>query len=147
MNKLTVLITIFILIIITIITDTAVCFGSDANLNNSLNGAVWTDVNANGIQELDESNMAGAIVFVKNMENGNLITSQTDQLGYFKINTLSYGEYTIWSEKTEGFTTAVQTIEINEINTTAILNVVFEQSESQTRTTADFNIFLPIVNT
>ena len=143
MKNLTVLTIIFIL---AIITNTTVCFGNGANLNNRLNGSVWTDVNANGIQELNESNMADATIFIKSVATDNVMTDQTDRLGYFTINTLAYGEYTIWGENINGQATDVQTVEISEVNSTIMVNIVFQQGESRVRTTPDFNIFLPIVN-
>jgi len=90
--------------------------------------------------------MADATVFVKNLESGKITAHQTDAQGYFIIDTLSHGEYTVWSEAENGAATDKQLVELNEVGGTALIDVVFEKAELAGQTQTAFNIFLPLIN-
>jgi len=139
MKKLTVLTIIFIL---SQIFTANIAFASGDNKAGFLSGSAWMDDNNNDIQELGESNIADVIVFVENAKTRKLITAKTDASGFFTVSDLPYGLYNIWSENFKGAATATQTIELNEVNGTTMLDLAFT-SEVTTQT---FTIFLPVVN-
>lgn len=139
MKKITILTIIFIL---SQIFAANVCFASGKDDGGFLSGSAWMDNNDNNIQELDEGNMADVIIFVENAETGKLVTAKTDASGFFTVTDLPYGLYNVWSENLQGVATASQTIELDEVNGTTMLDFVFT---SATPANNSFAIFLPIV--
>jgi len=139
MKKLTILTIIFIL---SQIFAANICLANAQDNSTFLSGCAWTDYNDNNVQELDEGKMADVIIFVENVETGKLITTKTNASGFFTITDLSYGFYNVWSENLEGVATPSQTIELNEVNGSTVLDFVFTPEVPATNS---FAIFLPII--
>ena len=78
------------------------CRQGETPQEGSLSGAVWHDLNRNGVQDEGEAALSDWTVFLDTNENGSVDagekTVQTDQNGEYTFSDLSAGSYTVSQE-------------------------------------------------
>ena len=143
MKKLSLIIIIFVLA--QIMTATTVFASAEKSF---VSGTVWVDTNGNEIQELNESGMVDAMVYVQNLDTNEIATTTTDLYGNFVVSDLPFGRYVVWCDGEEG-TTDTRVIELNEVTGAATLQLTIPQPEVDLLMSAldiQFStIYLPIV--
>lgn len=142
-QKSIILITIIQLVLVTMFVMPAAAVD-----NGIISGAVYNDVNGNGQAEIDEPNIANAVVHLQRVGDSAPLTLTTDAEGYFVALDLPYGTYEVWAEDTELNQSTVQTIEIDEVNGASIveLPIVHDLSDDVEFFAVPTSIFLPFVN-
>lgn len=94
--------------------------------NSSIGDFIWNDANGNGIFDVGETGVAGVIVILSS-DNG-IVTTTTDQWGYYVFNNLPAGLYVVSIQLPNGFMP------------TTLTNYSVQLSEGQSLIGFDFGI-------
>ena len=139
---------IILITIIQLVLVTVFAMPVSASDNGIISGAVYNDANGNGQPEIDEPNIANAVVFLQRVGDSTPLTILTDAEGYFVAADLPYGTYEVWAEDVELNLSTVQTIEIDEVNgaSSVELPIVYDMSDDVEYMAVTTSIFLPFVN-
>lgn len=124
------------LAILVLVAQFATVAQSQAANVNSVSGIVFYDLNGDGAQAPNEKAAPNAIVNIQEVGSDLIESMIADENGYFNTGEMAYGIYHVWTE-IDGKASSVETIEISEINGTAVVYLPVAQS---------FNVMLPFVS-
>ena len=120
-------------------------FAQEVQATAFVSGAVYRDANENGMAEPNEQNLAGATVNVR-AADGSLFTAVTNDYGFYLVNGLAQGDYTVWAVDANGNTTSEVTVSLGEVNAAVALDLGVIDNSDDVELTAIRQIFLPVVN-
>lgn len=116
-----------------------------------VSGAVYLDVNENGMAEPNEQNLAGAIVTVR-AADGTVYTSVTNESGFYLVNDLPQGDYLVSAVDSFGNIAREISISLGEVNAAVAIDLgVIDNSNDLelvevVQAAAAQKTFLPLVN-
>jgi len=120
-------------------------FAQELQATAFVSGAVYRDANENGMAEPTEQNLAGATVNVR-AADGSLFTAVTNDYGFYLVNGLAQGDYTVWAVDANGNTTSAVAVSLGEVNAAVALDLGVIDNSDDIELTAIRQIFLPVVN-
>ena len=120
-------------------------FAQETDETAFVSGAVYLDLNENGMAEPNEQNIAGATVTVKAVD-GALYTAVTNEYGFYLVGGLAQGDYTVWAEDVNGHKTSEIQVSLGEVNAAVALDLGVIDNSDDVELTAIRQTFLPIVN-
>ncbi|MCB0086403.1 MAG: hypothetical protein KDE54_00690 [Caldilineaceae bacterium] len=99
---------------------------AQAGDNGIISGTAWVDANGNGSQEPAEEVASSVTIEVRASDRTLAATAITDKSGFYIISGLAYGIYSVSAIEQDGAITSEQTVELNEVNGTAVVDIAMK---------------------
>ena len=99
---------------------------AQAGDNGIISGTAWVDANDNGSQEPAEEVASSVTIEVRASDRTLAATAITDKAGFYIISGLAYGIYSVSAIEQDGAITSEQTVELNEVNGTAVVDIAMK---------------------
>ncbi|MCB0086210.1 MAG: hypothetical protein KDE47_34955 [Caldilineaceae bacterium] len=99
---------------------------AQAGDNGIISGTAWVDANDNGSQEPSEEVASSVTIEVRASDRTLAATAITDKAGFYIISGLAYGIYSVSAIEQDGAITSEQTVELNEVNGTAVVDIAMK---------------------
>ncbi|MEM7534658.1 MAG: SdrD B-like domain-containing protein [Chloroflexota bacterium] len=141
------------IIAIAIIIVLTQIFGATAAFANSdatsfVSGTVWADENGNNIQDLTETALPNATVFMQSLETREVFTTTSDANGVYMMSNVPFGRYAVWGEA-GNTVTDTHVVEVSELGGAAAfdfgVNTAAADMEMNEMPAQTFTTFLPLV--
>ena len=136
-----------IIIILTQVFGATAAFAS-SDATSFVSGTIWADENGNSIQDLTESTLPNAAVFMQNLETRETFTTTSDANGAYMMSNVPFGRYAVWAE-TASTVTDTHVVEVSELGGAAAfdfgVNSVDADMEMNEYPAQTFTTFLPLV--
>ena len=121
---------------------------ASSDATSFVSGTIWADENGNNIQDLTETAMPNATVFMQNLETHEVFTTASDANGAYMMSNVPFGRYAVWAEAGNTITDT-HVVEVSELGGAAAfdfgVNSVDADMEMNEYPAQTFTTFLPLV--
>ena len=143
----TIKITAIAIIILTQVFGATAAFAS-SDATSFVSGTIWADENGNNIQDLTETALPNATVFMQNLETREVFTTVSDANGAYMMSNVPFGRYAVWGEAGNTITDT-HVVEVSELGGAAAfdfgVNTADADMEMNEYPAQTFTTFLPLV--
>ena len=109
---------------------------------------MYADVNANGMLEPGEVNLANATVYLKSEADSSVqFTALTAADGYYVMQNIPYGRYTAWAVDAEGGVASLRSVELGEVNAAVTIDfaVIDNSNDVELISVMTNRLLLPLI--
>ena len=136
-----------IIVILTQVFGATAAFAS-SDATSFVSGTIWADENGNSIQDLTETALPNATVFMQNLETREVFTTTSDANGAYMMSNVPFGRYAVWGEAGNTITDT-HVVEVSELGGAAAfdfgVNTADADMEMNELPAQTFTTFLPLV--